>query len=256
MSDLIVVMKSGTIQQVGAPQDVYNEPANAFVADFIGEANLFDASMEQDREVTLSGASFACVDPRPCPLVDAVIRPEDVEITAPEAGTVQGKVLACLFKGVHYEITVEVGSDQWIIHSTRSAQVGGTVGLTVAPENIHIMRRMFPGAENELQGRVLADTQEGLTPVEIRGKRLEVPTRKSYREGETASFLLDPRAIELCQEEEGLFSGVLDSVVWKANHYEMILISDQGAFLVKRTMDEQAGTTVGLHFDPAALREA
>ena len=256
MSDRIIVMKSGTIQQAGTPQDVYNEPANAFVADFIGEANIFDAWMEKDFKVRFSGAEFDCVDPMPAPLADAVVRPEDVEVLSPEKGIVRGVVQACLFKGVHYEITVGVGEDQWIIHSTRPAEVDSTVGLSVSPENIHIMRRMFPTEENVFEGEALSDTAGGVTEVELCGKTFSVPTAKQYRKGEKAVFSLDPRAIELCQEDEGDFSGVLDSVVWKANHYEMIFITDQGVFLVKRPTDEQAGTTLGLRFDPASLREA
>ena len=256
MSDVIVVMKSGTIQQIGTPQDVYNEPANAFVADFIGEANIFDAEMTRDCAVTLSGAEFECVDPMPARLVDAVIRPEDLEITAPEKGTVKGVVLACLFKGVHYEITVDVSGDQWIIHSTRPAEAGAEVGLTVLPENIHIMRRMFPTEENRFEAEVLSDTADGVTEVSIRGAAFSVPTENAYRKGDKAVFTLDPRAIELCQENEGVFSGVLDSVVWKMDHYEMIFVSEKGVTLVKRPTDEQAGTTLGLRFDPASLREA
>lgn len=255
MSDVIVVMKSGAIQQIGSPQDVYNEPANAFVADFIGESNIFDATMQEDDKVFLCGAEFPCVDARPAELVDAVIRPEDVEVVSPENGQVQGKVEACLFKGVHYEITVDCCAEQWIIHSTKSAEVGGTIGMRVAPENIHIMKRMFPDALNLVTGVAARDSENGITQIELDGETFPVRTEGVYQAGQEVPLSVNPYDIELCQEDEGAFSGLLDSVVWKASHYEMILVSERRRWLIKSQADEQAGTVVGIRFDPEKIAE-
>jgi spermidine/putrescine transport system ATP-binding protein len=256
MSDTIVVMKSGTIQQIGSPQDIYNEPANAFVADFIGESNIFDASMKEDFSVLLCGAAFPCIDPKPAELVDVVIRPEDVEIVSPEEGTVKGYVEASLFKGVHYEMTVSCGGEQWIIHSTRSATPGETIGMRVAPENIHIMKRMFPDSCNRIEATVqAAPSEDGLTEIGFDGATLSVPLKKAHAAEDRISLCIAPDEIELCDPEDGVFSGVLDSVVWKGSHYEMILISPNRRWLIKSNLDEQAGSEVSFRFKPHALRE-
>lgn len=144
MSDTIVVMNKGVIQQMGSPEDIYNEPANAFVADFIGESNILDGIMLEDYKVQFSNVVFECVDKgfNKNELIDVVIRPEDIEITSVENGMLQGKVNSVTFKGVHYEIEVEEKEQRWIIHSTKSAVLGSTIGLIIDPEAIHIMRKV------------------------------------------------------------------------------------------------------------------
>ena len=136
MSDKIIVMNKGYIQQMGTPEDIYNEPENAFVADFIGDSNIIDGIMLEDRLVEILGTKFECVDEgfgrnRP---VDVVIRPEDVEITEPGAGFMDGDIVSIIFKGVHYEITVESGRNEIVIQTTKSAKVGDKVGLNVEPD--------------------------------------------------------------------------------------------------------------------------
>ena len=144
MSDTIVVMNKGVIQQMGSPEDIYNEPANAFVADFIGESNILDGIMLEDYKVEFSNVIFQCVDAGfdKNEKIDVVIRPEDIEITSPESGMLQGKVNTVTFKGVHYEIEVEEKNQKWIIHNTKSAVVDSMVGLNIDPEAIHIMRKV------------------------------------------------------------------------------------------------------------------
>ena len=143
MSDTIVVMNGGYIQQIGTPEDIYNEPQNAFVADFIGDSNLFGATMIQDRLVEILGAKFLCVDEgfgtnNP---VDVVIRPEDVELVEPEVGIIKGRVTSVIFKGVHYEMTVMANSFEWLVHSTDMYPVDREVGIFVKPFNIQIMHK-------------------------------------------------------------------------------------------------------------------
>lgn len=149
MSDKIVVMNQGYIQQIGSPESIYNEPENAFVADFIGDSNIIGATMIEDKLVEILGARFECVDTgfgtnKP---VDVVIRPEDVELIAPEKGTIKGVVTHLIFKGVHYEMEVMANGFEWLVHSTTLFPVGKEVGIRVDPFNIQIMNK--PESEDE-----------------------------------------------------------------------------------------------------------
>ena len=149
MSDTIVVMNQGYIQQMGSPEDIYNEPQNAFVADFIGESNIIEGIMIQDRLVQILGAKFDCVDTgfgqnKP---VDVVIRPEDVDLVEPEKGTITGVVTHLIFKGVHYEMEVQANGFEWLVHSTDLFPVGQKVGIHVDPFDIQIMNK--PESEDE-----------------------------------------------------------------------------------------------------------
>ncbi len=149
MSDTIVVMNQGYIQQIGSPERIYNEPENAFVADFIGDSNIIDSVMLEDRLVEILGAKFACVDEgfgKNTP-VDVVIRPEDVELVKPEEGTITGTVTHLIFKGVHYEMEVMANGFEWLVHSTSMFPVGQKVGIKVDPFNIQIMNK--PESEDE-----------------------------------------------------------------------------------------------------------
>ncbi len=150
MSDTIVVMNQGYIQQMGSPEQIYNEPENAFVADFIGESNIVPGLMIHDELVEIFGARFACVDKgfgnnKP---VDVVIRPEDIDLLKPEEGTLQGIVTHLIFKGVHYEMEVTTPDGfEWLVHSTDMFPVGQQVGIHVDPFDIQIMNK--PASEDE-----------------------------------------------------------------------------------------------------------
>ncbi len=143
MSDTIVVMNEGKIQQVGKPDDIYNEPKNAFVADFIGESNILDGIMHEDCLVSFAGAEFECVDKgfEKDESVDVVIRPEDIYLLEPDVCKVTGVVESVLFKGVHYEMTVNCGDYKWLVHDTQMFEVGKQVGVFVKPFDIHIMKK-------------------------------------------------------------------------------------------------------------------
>ena len=143
MSDSIVVMNQGYIQQIGTPEDIYNEPVNAFVADFIGESNIIDGVMLEDRLVRILDTKFPSEDEgfgQNCP-VDVVIRPEDVELVEPEEGIIDGTVISIIFKGVHYEIEVLANGFEWLVHTTKMHEVGSKVGIRVIPFNIQIMNK-------------------------------------------------------------------------------------------------------------------
>ena len=149
MSDTIMVMNQGYIQQIGTPEDIYNEPKNAFVADFIGESNIISSTMVQDKLVNILGADFPCVDTgfgQNTP-VDVVIRPEDIDLVAPENGIITGRVTSLIFKGVHYEMEVMANGYEWLVHSTDMAPVGSEVGIRVDPFDIQIMNK--PESEDE-----------------------------------------------------------------------------------------------------------
>ena len=143
MSDRVVVMDNGKIQQVGTPQDIYNEPQNAFVADFIGESNIVDGKMLKDYYVEFSGQRFDCLDKgfNENELVDVVVRPEDVDIVAADKGMLKGVVTSVSFLGVHYEIIVDIGGFKWMIQTTDEHFVGDGVGLFIEPDAIHIMKK-------------------------------------------------------------------------------------------------------------------
>ena len=143
MSDTVAVMNGGRIQQIGDPKRIYDEPKNAFVADFIGESNIIPGVMLEDDLVEMLGVEFQCVDEgfgknEP---VDVVVRPEDVMIVGEDVGMLTGTVESVLFKGVHYEMIIDTGSMKWKVHSTSMQPAGSRVGLTIVPFNIHIMRK-------------------------------------------------------------------------------------------------------------------
>ena len=143
MSDTVVVMDAGKIQQIGSPTDIYNEPVNAFVADFIGESNIIDGVMLADYKVRLAGHTFQCLDSgfNKNEPVDVVIRPEDVDIVPVEKGMLTGIVTSVTFLGVHYEIIVDICGFKWMIQTTDYCGEGETVGLSIDPDAIHIMKK-------------------------------------------------------------------------------------------------------------------
>jgi spermidine/putrescine transport system ATP-binding protein len=143
MSDTIVVMDGGVIQQVGSPKDVYDEPKNAFVADFIGESNILDGVMLGDLRVRFAGMAFTCVDRgfEQNEKVDVVIRPEDVDIVPPQGKVLRGTVTSVTFKGVHYEFIVDVQGFKWMIQSTERHELGEVIGISIKPDEIHVMKK-------------------------------------------------------------------------------------------------------------------
>ncbi len=142
LSDHIIVMREGKIQQYGTPIDIYNEPVNTYVADFIGESNILDGTMQNDFEVTFLGKTFACVDPKfeGPERVKVVIRPEDLVFAPPEKAKLSVQIQSVVFKGVHYEFLAECRGFTFMIHSTDHVKVGSTVGIDFDPDDIHIMR--------------------------------------------------------------------------------------------------------------------
>ncbi len=143
ISDTVVVMNEGRVQQIGTPLDIYNEPVNAFVADFIGESNILDGTMPEDYRVRIAGHTFTCLDKgfAPNEEVDVVIRPEDVDIVPVERGFLEGDVTSVTFLGVHFEIIVDIHGFKWMIQTTDYSPVGAHVGLYIEPDAIHVMKK-------------------------------------------------------------------------------------------------------------------
>jgi len=173
MSDTIVVMDKGTIQQIGTPEDIYNEPKNAFVADFIGESNIIDGIMVEDNLVKMYGKKFPCLDGgfEPNEPVDVVIRPEDIDIVPVEQGQLTGTVTSVTFKGMQYDIIVDFRGFKWLIQTTDYSPEGARIGIKIDPDGIHIMKKSkysgmfgdyssFSDEYDELDDASLADEEE------------------------------------------------------------------------------------------------
>ena len=248
MSDRIVVMNEGKIEQIGPPTDIYNEPLNAFVADFIGESNIIDATMEKDYVVNFCGHDFNCVDPVPWEnsFVDVVVRPEDIVITPVISGQIEGVVEQSVFKGVHYEMTVDTNGYKWLVHSTVTQNIGDSVGMTITPENIHIMKKMFPTQNNNIRAEVVGTAENGYM-LSIEDSEILYPSKESFEEGNFAELTIPPFSIEIVAENEGDFNGYLESSIYKGWYNEMIIETDSGRkWLVNSTNDEQVATYVGM----------
>ena len=225
MSDRVVVMNNGVIEQTGTPEDIYNEPVNAFVADFIGEANILNGIMIDDCRIRILGKELECVDKgfgKNTP-VDVVIRPEDIIITPPDKGQLTGVVEKVTFKGVHYEMSIRCGRCEILVHSTRSAEVGTTVGMSSKEEKYF---------EFELEKET----------IKVYGH--------FFPEGTRVRITLPPSALSLAGDGTGDLQDVyIESVVYKGEHNEIILESDERKWLMLSDTDEQVATYVPLSFD-------
>ena len=252
MSDRVVVMNNGVIEQIGTPEDIYNEPVNAFVADFIGEANILNGTMIDDCRIRILGTELECVDKgfgRNTP-VDVVIRPEDIMITSPEEGQLVGVVEKLTFKGVHYEMSIRCGKCEILVHSTSSAAIGSTVGMSVVPFNIQIMNKLLPFYDNIIETEVSSSDESANTfSFELEGVTVEVPNHY-FPEGTRLRVTLPPEALSLAGDGDGDLQDVfIESVIYKGEHNEIILESDERTWLMLSDTDEQVATYVPLNFD-------
>ncbi|MDF2568312.1 MAG: spermidine/putrescine transport ATP-binding protein, partial [Oscillospiraceae bacterium] len=245
MSDTVVVMKDGEIQQIGTPQDIYNEPTNAFVADFIGESNIIDGMMKKDYLVEFCGVEFECVDSgfgsmQP---IDVVIRPEDISLSSVQNSCLAGIVESVIFKGVHYEMTVACNGIQWLIHSTKCEEVGTQVGLSFGPEDIHIMNKLVPFDTNKVEG-IVTDTDT----IEFLGVSF---TRENLGlEAETPVILtIHPKDIEVVSEDISDLTVYLESLIYKGAHNELIVYTHERELIVHSQNDEQVATDIGVKFN-------
>ncbi len=238
MSDQIVVMNEGKMQQIGTPEDIYNEPKNAFVADFIGESNIFNGIMTGRLRARFCGGEFVCVDDiEEGTHINAVVRPEDVELTAPEMGIIRGTVSSVVFKGMHYEITVESGKNEIVAQSVHSAMVGNRVGICVEPDNIHIMV-----AEDHTN--IFVANLNRNYKLEYNGHELDVSVTKLIRGSrrledgtlvDAAGEKVDLRRLKVLVSiqpgditmtdhvDEGMVHGYIRSLIYKGDHYSYVI---------------------------------
>ena len=252
MSDRVVVMNNGVIEQTGTPEDIYNEPVNAFVADFIGEANILNGIMIDDCRIRILGKELECVDKgfgKNTP-VDVVIRPEDIIITPPDKGQLTGVVEKVTFKGVHYEMSIRCGRCEILVHSTRSAEVGTTVGMSIVPFNIQIMNKLLPFYDNIIETTVsYGSKEEKYFEFELEKETIKVYGH-FFPEGTRVRITLPPSALSLAGDGTGDLQDVyIESVVYKGEHNEIILESDERKWLMLSDTDEQVATYVPLSFD-------
>ena len=242
MSDTVVVMKDGEIQQVGTPQDIYNEPTNAFVADFIGKSNIIDGVMINDCLVSFNGHEFECVDTgfgenQP---VDVVVRPEDIEIVAYEDSKLHGEVESVVFKGVHYEMTIDCEGLKWLVQSTDSAQIGSKVGLKFDPFDIHIMNKLFPYASNYLKGMVVDENTVEFLGIRFERQNLGLPVDTEV------NLTISPKDIEVVSEDHSDKIVYLESMIYKGAYNEFIVYTEGEQLLFHSQNDEQVATDIGI----------
>ena len=235
LSDSIVVMSEGRVQQIGTPTDIYNEPANSFVADFIGESNILNGVMVQDRLVRFMNRDFECVDAgfgENVP-VDVVIRPEDVYIMAKSgSGMFDGVVQSCIFKGVHYEMTI-LTSDGYeiMIQDYNAFDVGQEVSLIVKPSDIHVMHK--ERVANSFEGKMIDATH-----VEILGTELVCNEQPDVEGGEAVIVEVDFDKIELMDnKEDGMLVGDVRFILYKGDHYHLTVRTDGGDNIYVDTHD-------------------
>ncbi len=253
LSDTIVVMNEGKIQQIGTPTDIYNEPCNAFVADFIGESNILNATMVRDRLVRFMDKEFECIDEgfgENTP-VDVVIRPEDVYIIRnAEAAMFHGKVRSCIFKGVHYEMYVETPDGYEImIQDYNSFEVGSEVGMMIKPADIHVMHK--ERTENHVEGKMLDSTH-----VEILGESFECREHEGIAAGDEVDVAFDFDAVELTDDsEDGTSWGTIRFILYKGDRYHLTVRTDENENVYVDTHDVWEDLDeVGIKIAPEALR--
>ncbi len=238
MSDKVVVMADGMIQQIGTPEEIYNEPKNVFVADFIGESNIFDGKMTGEKRVRFCGADFVCLDDMPVGAkVDVVVRPEDVIMTRPEEGTITGVVNSVIFKGMHYEIIVASGDNEVVIQSTKSVAEGDTIGMCLDPDGIHVImaetnHNIFDGELTKNYTVVFADGEyacdvtklyEG-SKIDENGTLVDGEGNEIYTAGVRVTVKVPVGAVTMSDdtESEGI-CGHIVSLIYKGDHYHYIV---------------------------------
>ena len=235
MSDKVVVMSDGLIQQIGTPEDIYNEPKNAFVADFIGESNIFNGRMVGQYKVEFCNQVFTCVDdyPKNVP-VEVVVRPEDIEMVPESEGMLKGLVTSVTFKGVHHEITVECGKYELVIQSTKSAVVGSAIGMNIGPNEIHVMEYESP--DNVFDGVITKNGTVSMAGGEYPCDLTQLFTNAKYNEdgvlvdnegkeievaGTEVLVTVPVSAMSMSDDENaGGVCGHIISLIYKGDHYK------------------------------------
>ena len=246
MSDKIVVLSEGRIQQIGTPEDIYNEPQNAFVADFIGESNIFKGIMTGHMKVRFCGGEFMRMDDvAEGTLVDVVVRPEDVIITKPEDGVVEGEVVSVIFKGMHYEVTVVSGKYEMVIRTTKCYSVGERIGMKLEPDGIHIMlaedhTTSFVTNINsdytlDFNGKVINCDLTKVIPKSSMKDNVLVDENNEAVDTDKLKVMvsIQPYDIRMSDNvDEGLVSGHIINLIYKGDHYSYVIRTEYGHDLI------------------------
>lgn len=242
MSDTIVVMADGIVQQIGTPTTIYNEPANTFVADFIGESNIMNGTVVGKRKVKFCGKTFDCLDDFDVnDMVDVVVRPEDIHMCAPQEGKLKGKVISVVFKGIHYEITVKVGKYELVIQSTESRNVDDEIGMNIAPDGIHLMKpkytkNVYDGVITKRNTVEFADGEFECDLTQLYpGSRIDEEEYLVTAEGERLDLTGTEVTVEVGLEDiqisddenAGGTTGHIISIIYKGDHYRLIVRTDE-----------------------------
>lgn len=251
LSDTVVVMSEGVIQQIGTPMDIYNEPVNSFVADFIGASNILNACMLKDESVRFAGHDFVCVDKGfgENTEVDVVLRPEDIEITSnPAPGIWSGTVQSVVFKGVHYELTVLTPEGyEILIHDYNSFHVGETIGMCIKPFDIHVMKK--ERLCNTFEGKLTDSTH-----VEFLGHEFECAEINGIEPGTEVRVEVDFGHIELL-DNEGMIEGEVKYILYKCDRYHLTVLTDWDENIYVDTEDVwDDGDKVGISILPQHIR--
>ncbi len=271
LSDTVVVMKDGMIQQIGSPEKIYNEPHNAFVANFIGESNIYSGTMMNEKKVRFLNHTFDCVDNFPVhEKVDIVIRPEDVHITEPENGMATGKIISKIFKGIHYEYIMMVGRNELVIVDTRDLEIDREYGFSIDPDGIHIMAKelvsnrytdayidknncvvisecsfpcdittLVPGSSVDEDGYVVG--QDG--------------TRYDFTDADVVAEI-GLKDIEILDDDEaGIVSGEIVAIIYKGDHYQLtIRTAEDEDFVLDTEYTYDENDLVGLRVKPEDIK--
>lgn len=246
MSDKIVVLSEGRIQQIGTPEDIYNEPQNAFVADFIGESNIFKGIMTGHMKVRFCGGEFIGMDDvAEGTLVDVVVRPEDVIITKPEDGIVEGEVVSVIFKGMHYEVTVESGKYEMVIRTTKCYSVGERIGMKLEPDGIHIMlaedhttsvvTNINSDYTLDFNGKVInCDLTKVIPKSSMKDNVLVDENNEAVDTAKLKVMVsIQPYDIRMSDNvDEGLVSGHIINLIYKGDHYSYVVRTEYGHDLI------------------------
>ena len=271
MSDKIVVINDGEIQQIGTPTDIYNEPVNTFVADFIGESNIFNGMMTGKLKVKFCGTEFDCLDDYEInQYVDVVVRPEDIKICRPGEGQLSGKVLSTVFKGVHYEITVEVGRFEIVIQSTGYAAPDSVIGMRIEPDGIHIMEKVY--TENKYDGVITKNNTVKFGDGEFEcdvtqlypGSRLDEEGYLITASGEKLDLTDTEVTVEVGfgditmsdEKDAGGVEGSIISMIYKGDHYRYIVRTEENEedYVLACPDLWNIGDTVSLIIPPEKLK--
>ena len=242
MSDTVVVMADGIVQQIGTPTKIYNEPANTFVADFIGESNIFNGTVVGEKRVKFCGKTFPCVDDFGVnEMVDVVVRPEDIVMCKTNEGQLKGEVISVVFKGIHYEISVQVGKYELVIQSTESREVGEVIGMRIAPDGIHLMKpkytkNVFDGTITKRNTVAFADGEFECDVTQLYpGSRIDEEDYLVTAQGERLDLTGTEVVVEVGlndiaisdDTDAGGTTGHIISIIYKGDHYRLIVRTDE-----------------------------